>query len=172
MANEITYEPINFKRVANSSASQVHKAKKAKKVELLSDVALGKGNVSNKRKTLRYIRNTVIVASVAITILFRYTVVSDNTADIKQLESEYAQLSEQNINLQCEIDSCTDSDSIEEAAMELGMSQPSKSQKVAVNVHGDDYVEVNRSEVKKTAGTSRFYASMIQTLGNVLEYLY
>lgn len=168
MQKEITYLPVNFTRLS-AVTNSVHKDNK--KVELLADVASDVG-VTHKKKMLRYIRNTVIVALVAFTILFRYTMVSDNKSEIRRLEKEYVQLSEANINLQCEIDSCTDSDSIEEAATKLGMSQPSKSQKITVDVVGGDYVEVAVSQPEENRETSQFYGTMIETLGNVLEYLY
>lgn len=167
MQKEITYLPVNFTRL--SAVTNVHKENKD--VELLADVASEVG-VTNKKKMFRYVRNTLIVAAVAFTILFRYTMVSDNKSQIKQLQKEYTQIAEANINLQCEIDSCTDSDSIEEAAIKLGMSQPSKSQKITVDVIGGDYVEVAEAKTEESHETSQFYGTMIETLGNVLEYLY
>ena len=172
MSKEITYEPINFRRLSDaSSMSRVSSIQKENKnVELLADVALS--GVTHKHKMFRYIRNTVIVAAVAFTILFRYTIVSDNTSKLSSLKKEYTELAESNINLQCEIDSRTDSDSIELAAEKLGMAKPSKSQKVSVDVRGGDYVEVSKPRQTNSGEGSQFYATMIETLGNVLEYLY
>ncbi len=166
MAKEITYETVNFKRLSDKHIHQDNKD-----TRLLADVALS-GGVTHKYKMFRYIKNTVIVAAVALTILFRYTMVADNTTKISSLEKEYTEISEANISLQCEIDSCTDSDTIEEAAGKLGMAQPSKSQKITVDVLGGDYVEVAKGDSTSKSGGSEFYATMIETLGNVLEYLY
>ena len=177
MSKEITYEPINFKRLSQVTnidpipreAKKVHKSKK--KVQLLADVASDVG-VTNRHRMFKYIKNAVIVGAVALFILFRYTIVSDNTAKIAKLEKEYTEISESNINLQCEIDSVTDSDSIEDAATKLGMAQPSKSQKISVNVVGGDYVEVAKTEDEAVDVSPQFYATIIETMGNVLEYLY
>lgn len=179
MSEKITYEPINFKRLSHVTnidpipreTENKHTKKENKKVKLLADFASDAG-VLHRRKMFRYIRNTAIVVAVAFVILFRYTAVSDNTVKISKLQKEYTELSENNINLQCEIDSLTDSDSIEEAAIELGMTKPSKSQKITVDVVGGDYVEVAGGDVGQSEGSSQFYATMIETLGNVLEYLY
>ena len=178
MSKEITYEPINFKRlsdvtniepVTREKGRKVHRGRK--KVELLADVATDVG-VTHRRRMFKYIGNAIVVVVVALVILFRYTLIADNTAKISKLEKEFTAISEENINLQCSIDSKTDSDSIEEAATKLGMAQPSKSQKIAVNVVGGDYVEVAQSGSSHGEVSSLFYATIIETLGNVQEYLY
>lgn len=183
MADKITYEPITFKRIsldenAVRTADKNINNKKVREVRkndtaLLADFVSAPEIKQKKRKTLRYIINTVVVAAVAFTILFRYIAVMDNTNEISVLKAKLADITEDNINIQCEIDSKTDSDSIEEAAGKLGMAQPGKSQKITVDIKKDDFVEVGDLESEnKTVAPSQFYATMIETLGNIQEYLY
>lgn len=179
MAEKFTYEPITFKRIEldkipvdnKNSAKSKRGAKKEK--ALLSDLVTAPETKVKRKRTLKYISRTAVVAVVAFAILFRYISVMDNTNEISRLKAKYADLTEDNINIQCEIDSKTDSDSIEAAAEKLGMSQPSKSQKISVDIKSDDLVEVSDSdENKKAEAPSQFYATMIETLGNIQEYLY
>ena len=181
MADKITYEPITFKRISleqtpvdtPAKAKKTHKGAMKKSRALLADYVTAPEIKSKRRKTLRYVRNTAVIAAVALAILFRYIAVMDNTNEISRLKSKFADLTEDNINIQCEIDSKTDSDSIEAAAEKLGMAQPSKSQKVSVDIKSDDVVEVSGAdEAEKTEAPSQFYATMIETLGNIQEYLY
>lgn len=180
MADKITYEPIAFKRISleqkpvdeNKNTKKTQRGAKRSRA-LLADYVTTPEVKVKRRKTLRYVRNTAVVAAVAFAILFRYIAVMDNTSEISRLKSKLADLTEDNINIQCEIDSKTDSDSIESAAEKLGMAQPSKSQKVAVDIKSDDVVEVSGAEdAEKTEAPSQFYATMIETLGNIQEYLY
>lgn len=180
MADKIIYEPITFKRVSleQTPADTDRKTKKTRKGAskknraLLADYITVPEIKVKRRKMLRYVRNTAVVVAVAFAILFRYIAVMDNTSEISSLKSKLADLTEDNINIQCEIDSKTDSDSIEDAAEKLGMTQPSKSQKVSVDIKSDDVVEVSDTEDDKTQAPSQFYATMIETLGNIQEYLY
>lgn len=182
MDNKITYEPINFKRISLDdntveTKTKINSGKSARNAKknsaLLADFVSMPETKAKRRKTFRYICNTAVVAVVAFVILFRYIAVMENTNEISKLKSGLADLTEDNINIQCEIDSKTDSDSIEAAAEKLGMAQPNKSQKISVDIKNDDFVEVSDSEgEKQTEVPSQFYATMIETLGNIQEYLY
>ena len=72
------------------------------------------------------------------------------------------------------IDSALNLDKVEQVARnDLGMAKPEKYQTVYVNIKGDDYVEVAKdASGDEEKGGKQFYATIIQTLGNVLEYLY
>lgn len=179
MAEKFSYEPITFKRIeldknpVDNKISAKSKKGARKEKALLSDLVTAPEAKVKRKRTLKYISRTVVVACVAFAILFRYISVMDNTNEISRLKAKYADLTEDNINIQCEIDSKTDSDSIEAAAEKLGMSQPSKSQKISVDIKSDDLVEVSDSDDnKKAEAPSQFYATMIETLGNIQEYLY
>ena len=65
MSKEITYEPINFRRISDiSNSNNINKVHKERRnVELLSDVVMS--GTAHKRKMFRYIRNTLVVAVVA-----------------------------------------------------------------------------------------------------------
>ena len=120
----------------------------------------------------RLIGNVLLVCVAALLILFRYSAIVERDHRLELLKEERNAILDENKRMQVEIDSALNLDNVERIAMiELGMGKPEKYQTVYVNIQGDDYVEV-AEETEETAEGKQFYATIIQTLGNVLEYLY
>lgn len=126
-----------------------------------------------KRGSIRLIGNVLFLCLVAFAVLFRYSAIVERDHKLESLKEECSAITDENKRLQVEIDSVLNLDNVEQIAMnELGMAKPEKYQTVYVNIKGDDYVEMAEEAEEETAGGKQFYATIIQTLGNVLEYLY
>ncbi len=125
-----------------------------------------------RRLPARLIGNVLLICVAALLILFRYSAIVERDHQLELLKVERNALVDENKRLQVEIDSALNLENVERIAMtELGMGKPEKYQTVYVNIQGDDYIEV-AEEMEETAEGKNFYATIIQTLGNVLEYLY
>ncbi len=126
-----------------------------------------------RRGSLRLISNVLLLCLVAFAILFRYSTIVERDHQLETLKEEYNAIADENKRLQVEIDSALNLSNVEQIAMnELGMAKPEKYQTVYVDIKGDDYVEVAEETEEEPAEGKQFYATIIQTLGNVLEYLY
>ncbi len=125
-----------------------------------------------KRLPVKLIGNVLLACVAALLILFRYSAIVERDHQLEILKEERNAIVDENKRLQVEIDSALNLENVERIAMtELGMSKPEKYQTIYVNIQGDDYIEV-AEEIEETAEGKQFYATIIQTLGNVLEYLY
>ena len=126
------------------------------------------------RWSLRLIGNVLLLCVFAFAVLIRYSTIVERDHRLETLKKEYTSITDENKRLQVEIDSALNLDKVEQVARnDLGMAKPEKYQTVYVNIKGDDYVEVAKdASGDEEKGGKQFYATIIQTLGNVLEYLY
>lgn len=152
--------------------------KKAKKVnnrlvEYRHSVPAAATAAGIRKVPSKLIRNVLIACAVALVILFRYSAIVEQNHQLDLLKEERNEIVDENKRIQVEIDSALNLENVERIAMtELGMGKPETYQTVYVNIQGDDYVEMAEEIEEKTSGSKHFYATIIQTLGNVLEYLY
>ena len=115
----------------------------------------------------------LLLCVVAFAVLFRYSAIVERDHQLETLKEEYNAIADENKRLQVEIDSALNLNNVEQIAMsQLGMAKPEKYQTVYVNIKGDDYVEMEEEAEETPSEGNQFYATIIQTLGNVLEYLY
>ncbi len=151
-----------------SSAAQVSAATPKAKTN-----AAKKKSLHSRKSSVRVISSVMVMLAVAFLILYRYSVIVEQNEQISDLKSQYEELADANKRLQVTIDSSLNLANIEEIAINrLGMRKPEKYQTVYINVTGDDYAEVTSSPQASNSRANQFYATIIQTLGNVLEYLY
>ena len=126
-----------------------------------------------QKGSLRLISNVLLLCVVAFAVLFRYSAIVERDHQLETLKEEYNAIADENKRLQVEIDSALNLNNVEQIAMsQLGMAKPEKYQTVYVNIKGDDYVEMEEEAEEAPSEGNQFYATIIQTLGNVLEYLY
>lgn len=126
-----------------------------------------------RRNSLRMIASVMVLLSLAFLMLFRYSAIVERTQEVARLQQEYDNLSSANKRLQVSIDSALNLTNIEETAVnELGMCKPEKYQLVYLDILGDDHVSLPQGAQGNRGMVRQFYATIIQTLGNVLEYLY
>ncbi|MBE7042976.1 MAG: hypothetical protein E7399_05720 [Ruminococcaceae bacterium] len=142
-------------------------------VEHRKETSMVKQHEGLKKISGRLIGNLLLICVFAFLILFRYSAIVERDHELSVLKQERDAITDENKRLQVEIDSALNLDNVERVAMnELGMGKPEKYQTIYVNIQGDDYVEVAEEVEESTAEGKQFYATIIQTLGNVLEYLY
>ena len=129
--------------------------------------------LAERRLPGRLIGNVLLVCVFAFVILFRYSAIVEKDHELGILKEKRNEILDQNKRIQVQIDSATNLENVEQiATTELGMSKPEKYQTVYVTIQGDDYVEVAEEIDYQPVEGKHFYATIIQTLGNVLEYLF
>jgi len=144
----------------------------SKKIQPIQKVAK-----KHRKAALKLVVSALFILSIAFVILFRYSMITEANARNDKLQSEYNQIADENKRINVEIDSNVNLSKVEDIAINrLGMKKPEKYQTVYINVIGDDFVTVPDGTTtgplaSNTVG-SEFYATIIKTLGNVLEYLY
>ena len=151
-----------------------HPTIKQKKEAPAQDRAAAVAQRAAGRWSLRLIGNVLLICVFAFAVLIRYSTIVERDHQLETLKKEYTSITDENKRLQVEIDSALNLDKVEQVARnDLGMAKPEKYQTVYVNIKGDDYVEVAKdASGDEEKGGKQFYATIIQTLGNVLEYLY
>jgi len=151
------------------------KARRERKQPTAAAVAAELPKVKKKIKTpaFRFALAVIFIFSIAFIILLRYAMITEVTENNLLLKKQYEEIAEDNKRINVEIDSNVNLSKVEEIAINrLGMKKPEKYQMVYIDVVGDDFVKT--ADLPVAAGTvrSEFYAAIIKTLGNVLEYLY
>ncbi len=104
---------------------------------------------SNRKVKVKMILAIIAVLAAALTVMWRYAIITKTSYDINKKEKEYNELRNANAILRVEIESETDLTSIKEAAEnKLGMQTPQKSQIFYVKVARNDYTVVMRERDK------------------------
>lgn len=166
-------EPVGMVRRAERKTIKKNQITKHPSTEQRRELVSAKRKAASGWISGRLIGNVLLVCLFAFVVVFRYSAIVEKDHALTALKEERNAIADENKRLQVAIDSALNLENVERIAeSELGMGKPEKYQTVYVTVQGDDYVEVAEDTENDTTEGKQFYATMIQTLGNVLEYLY
>ena len=130
------YEPVKREYPKKSTAKRVSRREEAIRTKKLH------------RKVVTYI---AICFSALFIISYRYSVIDDTHAVLKDKKSELAVLEKETAQLEANIESTLNLTKIEEEAKnQLGMQKLSAEQKVYVTLPKTDHVEASSEEVKSS----------------------
>lgn len=109
---------------------------------------------TNKKVKFKMVLAILSLLFVALTVMYRFAVITQLGYTISQRETAYNELRNQNSLLRVKIESQTDLAAIKEAAeTELGMQMPDKSQIVYIRVPRKDYTLVmNKTAADENSG--------------------
>lgn len=112
-----------------------------------------------------FVFSFILAAALAFTLLGRYAIITEKTAQIEALKMEYETVNSMVVSGEYEFEQSIDLKKVEETAIEkLGMQRPEKHQMVYINMNNEDYCEVK-------GGTSQgFLASLLSGVSRLWEY--
>lgn len=109
------------------------------------------------------------VVCLMILVVFGYVQLYEATERVSDMESRIASLEEEQRILESLYEGAIDLDYIELRAAELGMAQPTDSQKVYVNLSGADRAEIYSRE--QTGWFARIFRAIESSASGLVEYL-
>ena len=110
-----------------------------------------------------------VVACLMILVVFGYVQLYEASERVSTMESRISSLQEEQRILTSLYESAIDLDYIELRAAELGMAQPTESQKVYVNLSGADRAEIYARE--NVSWVSRMFRAIESSASGLVEYL-
>lgn len=122
--------------------------------------------VQKKKKVNKvFVFSFLLATALAFTLLGRYSVITEKTAQIEALKKEYNAVNSVVVAEEFEFEKSIDLKKIEEiATTKLGMQRPEKHQMVYIAMDNQDYCEVTTPE--KTG----FLANMMSGVQRFVEY--
>lgn len=111
----------------------------------------------------------VVVACLLILVVFGYVQLYEATERVSSLQSKLSQLQGEQVILESLYEGSIDLPYIEERAAELGLSLPSSSQTVYVNLSGSDRAEIY--SVQKVNIFQRIIQAIESSASGLVEYL-
>lgn len=110
-----------------------------------------------------------VVVCLMVLVVFGYVQLYEATERVSDIESQISSLREENRILESLYEGAIDLEHIELRAAELGMAQPTESQKVYVNLSGADHAEIySREEANWFA---RMFRAVESSASGLVEYL-
>lgn len=144
------YEPIKKEYPKKSSARRVTRKEQARMTKKMY------------RKAMIYIAICFIGLFV---ISYRYSLIDDTYADLKEEKSKLALLEKETTQLEANIESSLNLTKIEEEAKNLlGMQKLSSEQIVYVTLPKTDHVEASSEEVKESSSKGNWVTEIIQKI--------
>ena len=126
--------------------------------------------VSKRKRALSYKKNTAVIVlftALAFILLFRYACITEMTAKLTAMKSEYDSVSSVAVARECTLQQSVDLKKVEEIATgELGMQRPEKHQIVYVNMQNTDYTEMPQ----RPAADGGFFAAISGGFKRLWEY--
>lgn len=92
----------------------------------------------------------VAVLALLVAVVFGYVRLYEAQSEVGELQSRSAELSEEQARLRAQYESAIDPEAIEARALALGLRQPTASQKVYVQVDGNDTTELFEAPEEKS----------------------
>lgn len=110
-----------------------------------------------------------VVVCLMVLVVFGYVQLYEATERVSDMESRIASLEEEHRILESLYEGAIDLDYIELRAAELGMAQPTESQKVYVNLSGADRAEIYSRE--DTNWFAKIFRAIESSASGLVEYL-
>lgn len=110
-----------------------------------------------------------VVVCLMVLVVFGYVQLYEATEHVSSMESRIASLEEEQRILTSLYEGAIDLDYIEQRAAELGMAQPTESQKVYVNLSGADHAEIYSRE--EGGWLARIFRAIESSASGLVEYL-
>lgn len=112
-----------------------------------------------------FVCSFLIAAALAFTLLGRYAVITEKTAQIENLKKEYETVNSMVVSGEYEFEKNIDLKKVEETAVtKLGMQRPEKHQMVYISMPNTDYCETQKG------AASGFFASILSGVSRLMEY--
>ena len=110
-----------------------------------------------------------VVVCLMVLVVFGYVQLYEATERVSDIEYQIAELQEENRILESLYESAIDLEHIELRAAELGMAQPTESQKVYVNLSGADHAEIYARD--NSSWFARMFRAIESSASGLVEYL-
>jgi len=112
-----------------------------------------------------FVFSFILAAMLAFTLLGRYSIITEKTAQVENLKKEYDTVNSMVVAGEYEFEKSIDLKKVEETATgKLGMQRPEKHQMVYISMDNADYCEVNKAE------GGGFLASILSGVSRFMEY--
>lgn len=149
------YEPIKKKYPKKSTARKSEKKNNAKQ---------------NKKMQIKIISYIVICFIALFIISYRYSLIDDTYASLKEEKAELASLEKETRQLEAIIESNINLSNIEEEAKsKLGMQKLNSEQIIYVTLPKTNHVETNSDEIKDINSNDNWFMQFIEKIINNLK---
>lgn len=111
----------------------------------------------------------MVAACMMILVIFGYVQLYEATQQVSRLEYQLSSLQEEQAVLESLYEGSIDLNMVEETAMELGLSIPTREQTVYVNLSGGDHAEIYHPE--HLSLVQRVLQAFRNSAGGLVEYL-
>ena len=125
---------------------------------------------NNRKVKLRLIVSILAVLVAGLTVMYRFTAITQLSYDINQSEKVYNELRNKNSILKVKVETETNLTSIKEIAeTRLGMQKPDKSQIVYIQVPRNDYTVVMKTQDQSGGNEDNIFNVMVSKMAALVR---
>ena len=125
---------------------------------------------NNRKVKLRLIVSILAVLFAGLTVMYRFTAITQLSYDINQSEKVYNELRNKNSILKVKVETETNLTSIKEIAeTRLGMQKPDKSQIVYIQVPRNDYTVVMKTQDLSGGNEDNIFNVMVSKMAALVR---